>query len=93
MSSLLEALLHINGVCEGTPSAGEIPERTASGGCTVTSSEATMPYHSEMPPSAWPIVKLRATGDGTALARALARVLVRRALVEESAMEDCADHS
>ena len=40
-----------------------------------------------------PILALRPTGDGTALARALARVLVRRALMQERALdtvEDCA---
>jgi hypothetical protein len=39
-----------------------------------------------------PIVRLRATGDGTVLARALTRVLVRRALNVEAttaAPEDC----
>ncbi len=31
----------------------------------------------------WPIVKLRAVGDGRALAKALVQVLVRRALISE----------
>lgn len=39
-----------------------------------------------------PIVRLRATGDGRALARTLARVLVRRELTQEGAIsvvDDC----
>lgn len=33
----------------------------------------------------WPVVELVPAGDGTALARALVRVLVRRALISEGA--------
>lgn len=42
---------------------------------------------------AGPIVRLRPTGDGRALALTLARVLVRRALIQEGALPapgDCA---
>lgn len=42
---------------------------------------------------AGPIVRLRPTGDGRALALTLARVLVRRALIQEGALpapDDCA---
>lgn len=45
------------------------------------------------PNAVLPILALRPTGDGTALARVLARVLVRRALRHERAfetVEDCA---
>jgi hypothetical protein len=47
----------------------------------------------EEPQREGPIVSLRPSGDGRALARALARVLVRRALVQEAALPgltDCA---
>ena len=40
----------------------------------------------------WPIVTLCPKGDGTILARTLARVLVRRALIQEGAIggvDDC----
>lgn len=43
-------------------------------------------------PGAGPIVRLRPTGDGRALARTLARVLVRHALAQEGAIpahDDC----
>ncbi len=36
----------------------------------------------------WPIVKLRAVGDGRAVSRALLRVLVRRALISEGIIND-----
>jgi hypothetical protein len=42
----------------------------------------------------WPIVELVAVGDGEALARALVRVLVRRALISEGVFtigDDCSD--
>lgn len=42
----------------------------------------------------WPIVELVPVGDGAALARALVRVLVRRALISEgvfSVGEGCSD--
>lgn len=42
----------------------------------------------------WPLVELVPVGDGTALARALVRVLVRRALIREgvfSVGDDCSD--
>jgi hypothetical protein len=44
----------------------------------------------------WPIVELVAVGDGVALARALVRVLVRRALITEgvfSAGDGCDDQT
>ena len=40
----------------------------------------------------WPILELRPTGNGTALARMLVRVLVHRALIHEGAIcvaDDC----
>ncbi len=84
MRSLLEAFLPT-----GAHNAEQIPTSGTSGGSgNVESCEAT-PNRMTVRPSAWPIVDLRATGDGTALARALARVLVRRALVEESAIGGC----
>ncbi len=36
----------------------------------------------------WPIVNLRRVGDGQAVARALLRVLVRRALISEGIIND-----
>jgi hypothetical protein len=41
--------------------------------------------------STGPIVQLRGTGDGTALARALARVLVRRVLIREEGIRVVSD--
>jgi hypothetical protein len=43
------------------------------------------------PRAAGPIVRLRPTGDGRALARTLARVLVRRALIQEGGLPASAD--
>jgi len=58
-----------------------------------------VPSSAEAPPTKasgtrWPIVALRPTGDGASLARTLARVLVRRALIQEQAIDvvgDCAN--
>jgi hypothetical protein len=66
--------------------------RSPSGASIVTSRNATV-SQSEPSTATLPILALRPTGDGTALARALARVLVRRALMQERALdtvEDCA---
>jgi hypothetical protein len=52
------------------------------------------PRRAEASGATLPILALRPTGDGTALARALARVLVRRALMEDvtiNAVDDCAN--
>jgi len=50
-------------------------------------------HRAEAPRATLPVVTLRPIGDGTALAHVLARVLVRRALVQEGAIgvvDDCA---
>jgi hypothetical protein len=36
----------------------------------------------------WPVVSLRLVGDGRAVARALLRILVRRALISEGMIHD-----
>jgi hypothetical protein len=49
----------------------------------ITGSHAPMPVHAGPSNENWPILELRPTGNGAALARMLVRVLVRRALIQE----------
>jgi hypothetical protein len=68
-------------------------EDSIAAGSAYTQDEASPDPRAGFPASAGPLVHLRFTGDGGALARTLARVLVRRALLQEGALpapDDCA---
>lgn len=92
MRSLAEAFLGADGG-QGLQGAEPI-----SGAEVPVHARLAVPSSVELPrtessSTTFPIVALRPTGDGTTLARVLARVLVRRALIQEGAIgvvDDCA---
>lgn len=91
MQSLARALLGADGGNTGSDGTEQISGAPASVHAqrVVPSSAATRTEAGTLP-----IVALRPTGDGTALARTLARVLARRALIQEGAIgttDDCAN--
>lgn len=80
MTTRLEALQDRN---ESSAEPGSIQSRG--------NASRNMRRQRKEPRNAGPIVCLRPTGDGRALARTLARVLVRRALIREGAMPALGD--
>jgi hypothetical protein len=84
--------LHVaDGTGDIANGAEEIPGRRFR--ASIATSSVPKLRRSEVSEARLPILLLRPTGDGTGLARALARVLVRRELRQERALdtvEDCA---
>lgn len=91
MRSLAEALLgDDNGAC---PEAEQISGTQAQVCVAAAAPHSPAARRTEACGASLPIVALRASGDGVRLAHVLARVLVRRALVQEGAIGavvDCA---
>lgn len=87
MRSLLEAFFSADGGSYDAHGAGELSGSRPH----VRAHTAASPDASPRRPEALPILALCPTGDGTALTRALARVLVRRALVQEGAIGSAGD--
>jgi hypothetical protein len=90
MRSSIEGLPLAHRASDKANGAEEIPARRARQRAAASSSAKLR--RRETTDATLPILALRPTGDGTGLARALARVLVRRALRQErvfDTVEDC----